>query len=205
MMAEGRGWIAPAKEPVKLTCGEAIFLAGKAKERAEWRGYGSGGDWSRGLSRGREYPGVGYLGSEVRAPFVGLLGEYAAQVWLNRRLGRDVAAIDLEFRLTGDQGCDFDLCGLKHEIKTRQSALSPNRVRRATERCAIVPIRSSIYVFAEFTEPYIVNLLGWLWGKQVKKLAVVPAKCAGHANSEFGDEILWPMTRLIKELHRRMT
>lgn len=199
MLTEGIGIVAPQKVRITLTSAEQRVLFDAAKERASYRQYASRNDrWGRGISGTKRIAGLGELSQQERPIFAGLLGEYAAQRYINGRFsGR--CSIDIELRESGDFGVDLQPFGMKIDVKTRESEFGPNRVRRTNNSGAMLRLAPHIFLFAQWVESSSVYLLGWQWTNYLADKPLV--KSAGAWMNVVLDDIeLRPMCSLRSEL-----
>lgn len=202
MNVEGAGVVAPARERVVLTGADKWIIKGEALRRNLERGYGRRSDrWGRGLIRDSR-DGVP---PEAVGSLVGIATEYAVCSFLNRRLGRRVAAVDLVSRAFGDGGRDIVVAGLSMQVKARQRDYGKNLVRRVRDDGRMEPIHGDIHVYCEYLRERqdVVDILGWLWTREMHDYPIVDAMRGDHKNIEVPDWDLLPLGRLVREIKRR--
>ncbi len=206
MICEGKGNVAPAPVVVHLEPSELRIIKDRAVQQAIERDYSRRSDaWGQGLASGMRFRNSMDLRPEETAPFVGMVGEYALCVFLNRNLGREVASFDDTPRQHGDGGVDVSCLGLSIQVKTRTNPDYPSLVKRAESSGRLVPLVGDIYVFALYRRELQeeLKLLGFVWVDMLKPLRLYPARKGSHFNIEIPDTILLPMSRLVSELRQR--
>lgn len=192
MLIEGRGKIPPTPEIVHLTATDIEIVADVAAKRNQYRGY----------ARRQDSWGRGSISDPV---FVGLLGEHAVALFLNRRASCHLA-IDSELRPFGDGGIDLTTDGLVFSIKTRQSASRSNLFRRVDGRKNLRALRGDFHVFCRRESDREIWILGWIDSSTMRQVARhVPgiAKNADWWNLDVDDAELTPMCRLVEEIKLR--
>lgn len=206
MNSEGRGIVAP--EPVWVPIARADFLILKdvAIRRQVERDYRSKRNaWARGMVG----PGRPRIAADLRRSeysiYVGLIGEHGACQYINSRLGRKAAVLDLESRERGDGGVDIHVVGLAIQVKTQQHPGGAGLIRCVTEGGRELPLTARCYVFALYDRDHQdgVSLLGWAWARDVVRQPRRPARRGGHTNIEVPRSLYLPASRLIKELRQR--
>lgn len=193
MLVEGIGLKPPAPQRLSLSLMEFGVLREAAAKRAVFRGYALRSDaWGRGF---------------IRDPIlVGLVGEHATCTWLTSR--GFPCAVDLSLRPTGDGGRDLELGGLVLQVKTRRKGLGQRSFVKRGDRGHILPLQCHVFVFAEWNDATPFDgpkLLGWIWALQARREAFErsPIPAASHWNLKIPDASLFPMSRLVDELHAR--
>ena len=152
-------------------------LARIARERSEFRRYSHGkSPWKRGLlaDNNASGPAMGLdLNKAERVIFVGLLGEWAVQQYINNRFRRPVASVDWANRQGGDRGVDVSAVGVSLQVKTRTGNYGRTLIRRVDDRRTLQAMQFDIVVSCQSTTPDRVLLLGWLRRKDLytKKIA----------------------------------
>lgn len=203
MLVEGVGVVAPQKVSFVLTEAELFALFGCAKDRARHRDYGSRDDkWGRGIKGGLTVGGIGELSQQERPIFIGLLGEYATQQYIDRRFPTAKCVVDTSLLESGDFGVDLQAFGLKMQIKTRQGSSGANLVRRTNNRGKELPIKPHAFVFAEWNGGLTVYLVGWTWARAVREKDLVES-VGEWKNASITDSELLPMSRLAHQLNAR--
>lgn len=200
MNTEGVGITAPRLVPVVLTMAELSCLYKSAYERAEHRGYKARADkWGQGIKGVIEINGIGILTKDVRPIFVGLLGEYGVQRYVQQRF-RGQALVDLRLLKHGDFGIDLTAYGMKIQVKTRQSHVKHTLYKRANRNGYRFSIPSQTCVFCEWNGGSTVNLLGWQWSKEIESMPLVQSDYGDWWNAVVDDSQLLPMCRMRDEL-----
>ena len=204
MQTEGIGREAPAAISVTFGVSERLALLDAARHikshRREWKGSG----WKGGLASGKRVPGVGIIEQSVRPLFMGLGGEYATAIIINRRLPYPLLKVDCAIQPGGDGGIDFRPCGMTLQVKTRGRGPT-SFVRRLTDRGRLTPLGYDALVFVEWDMGTTAYVLGWNWATQIQQRArFAPAKRGKHWNLEVDDNILLPIADLAIEIEGRM-
>lgn len=186
MITEGTGMRAPAPVKIRLSAGDMTMLRAAAEE-LESRKYGKRTDtWGKGL---------------VASPmFVGLCGEHACCVFLNRKLSTNVQ-VDTVLRRYGDGGADIVLMGLRIQVKTRSSG-KRNLIRRVDDTKRLRGLSVHAFVFAQLLEAQrLVHLLGWCHATDARKNGRLSKSARGEWwNIEVEEKYLLPMNDLVTEL-----
>lgn len=206
MNVEGRGIVPPEPEWERFTRSDLILIKDRARNQAKERDYRNRRDrWGCGLVGRRRPPNSTDLRPAEYSGLLGLIGEWGTVSYLNRRMKRDVAMMDLTPLPRGDDGIDVIACGLTMQVKTQQNAAYPSLIRRVDDFGRVIPIRSEACVFARFDRENQMGvwLLGWAWTREILGLPVVPARRGNHQNIEVPHALLYPMVRLIRELQYR--
>lgn len=198
---EGQGVVAPAR--VKVTVDDAALrlLNEEAERRANWRGYAGRSDaWGRGFLQGKPVGGIGRVHSSVLPILCGLVGEWAACDYLNRRVGWKEFATDLALRRGGDGG--IDLAGkrscIRIQVKLRQRDKSVSLVRKTRSNGSEVPQNAYVYIFTEWRYGNTCDLLGFVMQDDLlKRSPVEQSHVDTHTNYVVPDEMLQPMSRLV--------
>lgn len=189
MITEGTGMRPPAPVKIRLSAGDMTMLRAAAGE-LESAKYGKRTDaWGKGL---------------VSNPmFVGLCGEHACCVFLNRKLGTNVQ-IDTMLRRYGDGGADIVLMGVRIQVKTRASG-KRNLIRRVDDRKRLRGLAVHAFVFAQLLESArTVHLLGWCHATDARKNGRLSKSARGDWwNIEVEEKYLLPMNDLATELSTR--
>ncbi len=170
---------------------ELRWLRGLAVQREGRRGYqGSYTDWRRGI---------------IKLPtLVGLVGEHALCLYLNKTLGLRLE-VDVTDRPLGDGGVDLRPLGIPTQVKTRTRRLDV-LLRRVTEDGRLLPLAWEICVSATWEmrdgyEPEVVTLDGWSKVSQVLDVSEFKRGYRGDWwNLEMGDECLEPMSDMVENL-----
>jgi hypothetical protein len=204
VFVEGKGEVVPAPYDVRIMGADKLVILDWALATADRRGYRRSDDpWKHGLART-------FVDGDLEIPAfaVGLytkkLAEWAACLWLNSYLRRDVMLVDLVSRRYGSGGIDQRVYGRTIRVVCRSVPDGPNLIRRVDARGAEIPLRARCYVFARYLreEPDYVRLLGTLPTRRIELYPVRPAG-AGHKNIEIVDRDLDSMRRLASELRAR--
>lgn len=187
MMKEGEGRVPPAPVEIRLTAGDVEYLRVQAERRNQFRGYAASGEpWKMGF---------------IKDPiFVGLCGEHALCVHLNRAAGCYVF-VDTSLRLDGDGGCDVRTDGFVIQVKTRSSG-EENLVRRVDAKKRLRSFECDFFVFASWhAQENAVRLLGWIRPLEaIEVSAHQRSRVADHFNLSIPPEFLEPMNRLVDEI-----
>lgn len=192
MMREGTGLAVPPIWHLPLVRGDVDLLRFHAVKRDSHRRYGERPDkWGRGLTN--------------NPIFVGLCGEQALCVFLNRRAGCN-CQLDVALHHWGDGGRDVVTDGLAFDVKTRAKHRNVNYVRGVDEGGRRCRITADFFVFAELNsgdQLFSVSLLGCLPASAVVQSPLKRSPVAAHMNFEALDVALDPMTRIVDEILRR--
>lgn len=206
MNSEGRGIVPPASVKIALRHDEVAIIKRRSIEQARHRDYqGRRNTWGLGLVGDARSQNTMDLGKGEYPIYLGLIGEHALCAFINGRLSRQVASIDMQNRRAGDNGVDLSVRGLSMQIKTRQRPEYPSMVKRVNEYGVILPLVSDVHVFCLYLreKPRQLQLLGWEWTKNLVNRQVMPAIRGNWMNIEVHDSELNPMRRLIDELRQR--
>jgi len=189
MMTEGTGVRSPSPVKIQLSTGDMSMLR-EAAARLESARYGKRQDtWGKGL---------------VSSPmFVGLCGEHACCVFLNRKLATNVQ-VDTVLRSHGDGGADIVLMGLRIQVKTR-SVGKRNLIRRIDGEKRVRGLSVHAFVFAQlFESTRLVHLLGWCHAADTRKNGRLSKSARGDWwNIELEGKHLLPMNDLATEISTR--
>lgn len=204
MLTEGIGTHAPSKQRLGMSPKELRFFMEAARKRATHRSYRNQGQWGKGLVGPLNLPGIGSVKQEERSIFVGLLGEYATQQYIDRRFPEAKCVVDTSLLPHGDFGVDLKPFGLKIDVKTREfkaNADNVNRIKRTDERGNPLPVHPHAFLFTEWDHesPTSVYLLGWVWSAFVAELPLMPS-VGKWMNACVFDSQLLPMSGMASEL-----
>jgi len=190
MLKEGVGIVAPKPVPIRLTDGEVALVRSAAAERRRYRNYANRTDaWGRGL-----------IADPV---LIGMSGELAVIVFLNRRLGLSLS-LDTELLRKGDGGHDLPGIALPTQIKTRKTRSANNLIRRVSRK-SIKPLDAKYFIFCQYVDERTVHILGWLPEEQLRLAPFhkSPLRQAEHFNLDVPDSWLLPMQDYLDELEAR--
>ncbi len=186
---EGRGHVKPAPKTVTMTGDELEILRAEGRMRANFRGYGKRNDaW-----------GKGFMKTPTDPIFHGNVGESAFAKWMNHQLGAELFKPDLQLKPGGDGGKDFDVCGMRIDVKANllPADSSFNLLVRRVDNGRIIPLVSDIFVFVSTEKPTAPALLGWARREDMERFAKSPRQNATHWNIEIPRDALKPMNRLV--------
>lgn len=192
VQVEGRGHVAPAHVPIRMSVGIVDDCLMEARRRNEHRGYSSSNDeWRKGL-----------CGDAVLAIQAGLLGEYGTAYFLNERFGRVVASVDIRTLPGGDGGRDLVVFEAPLQVKTCRSQTGANLIRVRKANRQPVSFSAVAVVFCDVTD-VVVRLRGWCMWRAIKDLPEVPARRGNHWNIEVDGSLLEPMSALVDALESK--
>lgn len=181
-VVEGRGRVAPSPVNVALTESDWQLIDRLGRLRAE-------------KYQGRSGYSGGLMGNAVDPNIVGVAGETAFRYWMNAKL--KVSAFNIDQGDQFDAGWDFNVCGVKVDVKSGQAPkeLKITRVRHGHLR----PINADIFVLIRVDlAQRFVKLLGWIKKKEIEKFNRSPLANAEHWNLIADIEDLKPMNRLVQ-------
>lgn len=205
MFVEGKGEVRPSPVRIRMTTADQSVLLQAAKALCEHRQYRTGASqWQRSHCQAVVVPRVGKIEPEVRAYFVGLVGEYALSRFLSDKLGIEIRP-DLN-KSDGDDGIDLKLFGLSVQVKTRQGVYQTSLVRYEDESGRFVLSTAAAFVFAKYEVECPTGnafLLGWVPRERLLECRQSPAKRGGHKNYEVPDHQLCCMNQLVANLRAR--
>lgn len=203
MISEGKGLHPPARIRVPMDQKIIAELVAEATRRDEFRKYSNRNDvWGGGLINGSILGDSGLqIKMSARPILIGLGGEWAVKETLKNRVS-GVGSLDIKLRDKGDGGKDFEIRGLRLDVKTRSKSIDGNRVRLFYPGGDRVRNLADVFVFAEWVLSGAVDLLGWAtvseiseWWREVGR--------GGHTNAIAEDEMLKPICRLVSLIEAR--
>lgn len=204
VQVEGLGKRKPSALEEVLTDSAMRILVAAANSRAKFRGYRSGEtQWQRGLTGGISIMNVGTISPEATPIAIGLFGEYACAVAIDKHCGTKTA-VDLMLRINGDGGRDLVVGGVAIQVKTRKRDTGSHLVRAFNERGQRIQNSASMFAFCTWSVGHrIVSVDGCLPRSLVEAMPVVEAVRGTHRNYEVNDCELLPMARLFAEIRSK--
>src|SRR5690606_29126551 len=112
--------------------------------------------------------------------------------------------VNFDLTATGDEGRDFDVFGVRIQVKTKWRGRK-NLVRRVNDRRRLMALGSEVFVFARWVAmDNTVELLGWIDSKELRNHGKnTKSTRAEHWNTEIDEKHLHPMSQLVDRLEYR--
>lgn len=196
MLCEGKGYVAPNPEDVRLTVGEVRYYEALAKAREQARRYAhSSRRWSNGLIQ--------------RPTLVGLVAEHVYAKFMNHHLGLSLT-VDEADRPGGDGGVDFSPASVPVQVKGRNRR-GDLLIRRETEDGRLVEFPWQVCVVVTWRDngeghlPELVATVdGWVTRATVLEGRFCSARVGDHMNLELSDRRLECPSSLVQFFRNRM-
>lgn len=205
MITEGIGQVAPKPVRIVTTTSTRRCCLIEANRRAEFRNYKSKSTaWEKGHTGKIVMQGGGVIDATTAPIMAGLLGEVCVATYVNQRFGADICRADFSLDNRGDGGIDLAPFGFGIDVKARLRDYGANLVRAVSERGYQPTIKCDAFVFCEWRSGgAVVDLLGWIYARDVVELPIVPARSGWHKNYEVPSEMLQPMSAFLDHLQAR--
>lgn len=198
VQVEGMGKQPPSPSSLVLTAGELRQLLIEAKRRAFHRGYEKRSDsWGRGMTGELVIANVAVVEPHIAPVFIGLCGEYAVSVLVNRHCHMN-SRIDLSLLPGGDSGHDLEFFGLKVQVKTRKRDYGKYLVRENNRA-----LRANVFVFGTWGGQSV-DIEGCIGTAEILACEVKAAPSGrDHKNYVIDPCDLLPMKRLYDSIGSR--
>src|SRR5690606_39002909 len=129
--------------------------------------------------------------------------EFAFVDVLKHRIPQCQLTTDLQhYEKHGDSGRDFDIRGVRYQVKCRTYRGNSTLVRKMTKGKTLLKEQSDRYVFSRWEFSGDCWLLGWCDKNTVLESPFKKSPVGDHWNLVVDDTRLLPMNRLIEEIRQ---